>query len=265
METFNYKAQKNVPRLKGAPKYVKTPIESFRLFFTGEMLNNFVGYTNDVIRPVPERFYDVLEASTKYIHFRLVNHMDIQAFFGILCLKTAFRANLISTSTIWHHQSLNDLFSATMLHSRCMFISPFISFDVKASRTKRSKTKKFACMKELFQLMHVSKAKFRYHSLMLPVYETFYTYCGAIGFKHYGTNKPAKFGLLFTSPCDSATTYTYYTLPCVCKTKVAEFDAAKYYVTGTDTYTQYLGNKISSYSSIQDCNISLTGTLLLHL
>ena len=60
---------KNVPGPRGAAKYVQTPIESFRLFFTGEMVNDFVGYTNDVIRSVLERFSGVLEAPTKYMHF----------------------------------------------------------------------------------------------------------------------------------------------------------------------------------------------------
>ena len=108
---------KNVPGPRGAAKYVQTPIESFSLFFTDEMVNNIVGYTNDVIRPVLEKFSDVLDASTKYTHFRLVYHMDIQAFLCILYLRAALRVNLMSTGTIWHHESSNDLFSATMSQS----------------------------------------------------------------------------------------------------------------------------------------------------
>ena len=60
---------KNVPGLRSAVKFVQTPIESFRLLFTDEMVNNIVGYTNDVIWPVLVRFSDVLEASTKYTIF----------------------------------------------------------------------------------------------------------------------------------------------------------------------------------------------------
>ena len=248
---------KNVPGPRGAAKYVQTPIESFSLFFTDEMVNNIVGYTNDIIRPVLEKFSDVLDASTKYTHFRLVYHMDIQAFLCILYLRAALRVNLMSTSTIWHHESSNDLFSATMSHSRFKFISRFIAFDDKASRAERWKTDKFACMKELVKLMNVGNAKCRYPSPMLSVDESLYPYRGAIAFKQYNPNKPAKYGLLFKSLCDSTTTYTYYTLPYAGKPKFAEGDAAKHYVTGTDAYTQYLVHEISSYSSIQGCNISL--------
>ena len=34
---------RNVPGPRGTANYVETPVESFRLFFTDEMVNNFVG------------------------------------------------------------------------------------------------------------------------------------------------------------------------------------------------------------------------------
>ena len=173
---------KNVPGPRGAAKYVQTPIESFRVFFTDEMVNNIVGYTNDVIRPVLERFSDVLEASTKYTHFCLVDHVDMRAFLSILYLRAALRVNLMSTSTIWRHESSDDLFSATMTHSGFKFISRFITFDDKASRTERWKTDKFACMRDLFELMNVGSAKCRYPSPMLSVEETLYPYRRAVVF-----------------------------------------------------------------------------------
>ena len=174
---------KNVSGPRGAAKYVQTPIESFRLFFTGGMVYDIVGYTNDVIRSVLERFSDVLDPSTKYTHFRLVDLMDIRTFLGILYLKAALTVNLMSTSTIWHHASSNNFFSTTISHSRLKFISRFITFDDKASRTERWKTDQFACMSELFELMNVGNAKCRYPSPKLSVDETFYPYHGAIGFK----------------------------------------------------------------------------------
>ena len=96
---------KNVLGPRSAAKYVQMPIESFRLFFTDEMVNSIVGYTNDVIQPVLEKFSDALEASTKYTHFHLVDHMDIRTFLGILYLRAALRLNLMGTSTIWHHEN----------------------------------------------------------------------------------------------------------------------------------------------------------------
>ena len=62
----------------------------------------------------------------------------------------------MSTSTIWHHESSNELFSVTKSHSRFKFISRFITFDDKASRTEHWKTDNFACMRELFHLMSLA-------------------------------------------------------------------------------------------------------------
>ena len=112
-------------------------------------------------------------------------------------------------------------------------------------------------MRELSELMNVGNAKYRYPSPVLSVDETLYPYSETTGFKQYNLNKPAKYGLLFRSLCDSRTTYTYYTLPYAGKPKVAKGDAAKYYVTGTEDYIQYLVNEISNNSRIQGCNILL--------
>ena len=84
-----------------------------------------------------------------------------------------------------------------MSHSCFKFISHFIFFDDKASRTERWKTDKFTCMRELFELMNIGNAKCRYPSTMLSVNETLYPYRGAIGYKQCNPNKPAKYGLLF--------------------------------------------------------------------
>ena len=115
------------------------------------MVNNIVEYTNDVIRPVVERFSDdVLDASTKYTHFCIVDHMNIRASLGILYLRGALRMNLMSTST------------ATMSHIHFKLINRFITLDDKASRKEHWKTDKFACMRDLFELMNGDNAKCRY-------------------------------------------------------------------------------------------------------
>ena len=49
-----------------------------------------VKYTNDCIQSVLERFAPVPE-NGKSSYFRLVNHIDIKAFFGILYLYSAFQ------------------------------------------------------------------------------------------------------------------------------------------------------------------------------
>ena len=137
------------------------------------------------------------------------------------------------------------------------FISCFIVFDDKATRADRWKTNKFTCIKELFKTMNERNAKMRYPSPQLAINEILYSYRGFIGFKQYNPSKPAKYGLLYRSLCDSTTTYTYFTLTYAGKSESADGPAAKFYLTGTDEYTKYLVNKFSAYNSIQGCNISM--------
>ena len=88
---------KHKPGPRGTAKQVQTPLESFNLFFTDEMLEKVVTYTNNSIEPAMERFSDLLKESDKYLNFRKVDKIDITAFIGLLYLRAAFRLNLRET------------------------------------------------------------------------------------------------------------------------------------------------------------------------
>ena len=221
------------------------------------MIEKIVTHTNDVIETAMERFTDLLEESDKYPHFRKVDKMDISAFIGLLYLRTAFRLNLQETLEIWNHESARDVFAMTMLYNRFQFIRRFITFDDKSTRGDRWKSDKFACQRELFEMMNEQNSKRRFPSPLLAVDETLYPYCGSIGFKQYNPSKPAKYGLLYRSLCDSSVSYTYYTLPYAGKPEENTGEPRKYYVTGTDEYTKYLVTEFNRFNSIMGCNISM--------
>ena len=85
----------------------------------------------------------------------------------------------------------------------------------------------------------------RYPSSYLAIDET-YSYCGRIGIKQYNPSKPAKYGLLYRSLCDSTIPYTYFILPYAGKpNNFWANKASKYYVRGTDEYTKYLVTEAS--------------------
>ena len=112
-------------------------------------------------------------------------------------------------------------------------------------------------MWEIFEAMNSRNASMRCPSALLAVDETLYPYRGHIGFKQYNPQKPAKYGLLYRSLCDSTVTYTYFSLAYAGKPEVVGGNGAKFYITGTDEYTKYLVNGLSRYTSIQGCNISM--------
>ena len=97
----------------------------------------------------------------------------------------------------------------------------------------------------------------RYPTPQLGFDVILYPYRGCIGFKQYNPSKPAKYSLLYRSPRDSTTTYTYFTLVYAGKPESTGGPAANYCLTGTDEYTKYLVNEVSAYNSIQGCNISI--------
>ena len=162
-----------------------------------------------------------------------------------------------NTRGVWFHESTHDIFTAAMSWNRFHFICKFITFDDKPTCNDEWKNDKYACIRELFEKMNVQNVKRRFPSPLLAIDETLYLYCGAIGFKQYNPNKQAKYGLLYCSLCDSATSYTYFTLPYAGKPEEIAGEAAKFYVAGTDEYTKHLVTEFSQYNSIQGCNISM--------
>ena len=82
---------KHTPGPRGTAKQVQSPLQSFNLFFTDEMLEQVVTYTNNSIKPAMERF--LLKESDKYPHFRKVDKVDISAFIGFLYLRAVFCLN----------------------------------------------------------------------------------------------------------------------------------------------------------------------------
>ena len=238
-------------------KYAKTPVEAFILFFTKSMIKKIVCYTNAVIQPAIERLSDLFEQSDKYRHFLLVEQLDLEVFIRILYLRAPFRVNFLNREFIWNHESSHDVFTAMMPEKRFKFISCFITFDHKGTRADRWKTNKFACIRELFEAMNERNAKLRYPSPQLTIDETLYPYRSCIDFKQSNPSKPAKYGLLYRSLCDSMTTYTSFTLPYAGKPESTDGPAGKYYLTGTNKYTKYLVSEFSAYNSIQECNISM--------
>ena len=125
------------------------------------------------------------------------------------------------------------------------------------TQSDRWKTGKRACMRELFEDMNERNARMRHRSPLLAIDETLYPYRGHIGFKQYNPNKPAKYGLFYRSLCDSSLPYTYYNLPYAKKPAKVEGPATKYYIPGTNEYTNYLINELSVYCNPQGINISM--------
>lgn len=78
------------------------------------MINNFVKYTNQNIKPSIERFPDVDYESDKYTLSCLIDSNEIVAYIGLLHLHGALNLDLQNTCDLRFYESPNDLFAATM-------------------------------------------------------------------------------------------------------------------------------------------------------
>ena len=142
------------------------------LFFTDEMLEKLMTYTNNSIKPAMERFSNFLKEIDKYLHFQKVGKIDILAFIRLLYLHSAFRLNLCETVEIWNHKSSHNIFSKAMPYNQFQFILKFIPFDNKSTCNNQWIMDKFACLWELFKLNNEQNGKCRFPSLLLTVDET---------------------------------------------------------------------------------------------
>ena len=216
-------------------------------------MENIVQHTNQNI----EDFYELYPFARGETFATLVDLTDIKSYFGLMYLRASLKQNLFSSRNIWYHESANDIFAATMTLNRSSFITRFIQFDDKITRNERWKYDKFACIREFFEEVNKNNARYRYPSPYCGIDETLHPYRGHIGFKQYNPSKPAKYGLLYRSLCDSSVPYTYFTLPYAGKPEDINGEASKFYISGTDEYTKYLVQGFSDYNSIKGCNISM--------
>ena len=115
---------KNVP---GPRRAVKMRLFTYeRLFISDEILEQFIAHHREVI-----------ENSEKHSFYKSVDLTDIKAFLGLLYLRARLKLNLFDRETIWHHETANYFFEATMSLNGFTFISRFITFDDKSTHPKQ--------------------------------------------------------------------------------------------------------------------------------
>ena len=93
------------------------------------MINEILTNTNNSILDFCERFGDNLAGNDKYSYCAITDSIEIKAFFGLLYIRAPLKVNMLSTKTIWYHESSNDLFAATMSMNRFSFLSTILTFD----------------------------------------------------------------------------------------------------------------------------------------
>ena len=131
----------------------------------------------------------------------------MKAFIGIFYLQVTFWT-IIVYGTVKA--------PVVYLQHRCLwnalFLSRFIEFDDIHNCNDRLEFGKFILIRDFFKQVNKGSATHCVPSAYLAIDETLYPCRGRVGIRQYNPNKPAKYGLLYYSLCDSLVQYTYFTL-----------------------------------------------------
>ena len=129
-----------------------------------------------------------------------------------------------------------------------------VQFDDKETRAERWRMDRFTALRKIFENFNVNCTTLSIPSEYLAIDETLYPYRGMVKLKQYNPSKTAKYGILYQSISDSVVPFIYFTLPYAGKPEV---EVSEFYVTGTDEYSLYLVDKLSSNVDITGRNVSV--------
>ena len=165
-----------------------TPMQFFNYYFNSDMINLVVVHTNTKLRE---------NNITQY-----VDHIEIQAFFGLLVILGCTRKKDIDVETIWKEDSLHNLSwaSAAMSRDRFKLLSTFIRFDdINERQAQQQSGNRLCLVSELFNMFRKNLMGATIPGKDLCVDETLYGFRGRCPVTQYMKGKPNKFGIKFWS------------------------------------------------------------------
>ena len=148
------------PGNKGAAIGVSSIIAAWSLFFSDNVLNDIVTYTNMEIavqrlkytsdRPQEDDEGDPIR-NVRPSFVRDVNVVELKALLGLYYLAGVLNMNAVTTRELFDNDSGVGYFRATMSEKRFEFLTNCIRFDDKATRQQRREHDRLAPIRTLFE------------------------------------------------------------------------------------------------------------------
>ena len=133
------------------------------------------------------------------------------------------------------------------------FLYRHISFDDETTRDIRSKSDRFAAVRNIFELFNNQCMNNMAPCDYLSLDETLYAMRNQIGFKQFNPNKPSKYGMLFKSINAARYPYTYIASPYAGKPEAGD---GTYYYKGTENVVKNMVERFEKKQSLSGRNIS---------
>lgn len=183
------------------PEDVETasPMDFFKLFFTDEVCDEIVMYTNlEAIR-----FYNSNKSPVD--EWKLVDKDELHAFFGLLITAGHMKSCNENYRNFWHPFYGSTFFQATMGLTRFEQLLRFIRFDDKATRSARRKIDKLCPIRNVWEKVTGSFKKYYIPSQNLTIDEQLMPCRCRCSFIQFMPKKPDKYGIKIFWMCDSKT------------------------------------------------------------
>lgn len=194
-----------VPGVKGAAMDTETCLDSWRLFFSADILQMIVEHTNeklDIIRQNYQRDIDCMPT----------DQCEMEALFGLLYISGLRNLSHVDIHDLWKSNGLSpDIFRATMRENRFKLLLRALRFDDGETRLERRKADKMAPIRDLLDDFNDKCTKFYASGVNVTIDEMIAAFRGKCSFKQYIPSKPDKYGLKIFAMVDSKTWYTCYT------------------------------------------------------
>ncbi|XP_037052002.1 piggyBac transposable element-derived protein 4-like [Bradysia coprophila] len=176
-----------------------SPIDFFKLFFTDEVCDEILRYTNlEALR-----FYDSKKCPLD--EWKLVDKVELHAFFGLLITAGHMKSCNENYRNFWHPFYGSTFFQATMGLTRFEQLLRFIRFDDKNTRSARRKIDKLCPIRDVWEKVTGGFKKYYIPSQNLTIDEQLMPCRCRCSFIQFMPKKPDKYGIKIFWICDSKT------------------------------------------------------------
>ncbi|XP_030758010.1 piggyBac transposable element-derived protein 3-like [Sitophilus oryzae] len=200
-------AQANIitklPGVRPIAKNATTILDCWKLFFSDEVIQDIVRYTNQKLRSLQslyKRERDCLPT----------DYDKINAFIGVLYMAGVLRSQHLHTYNLWSSDgTAPEFFAAVMSERRFHIILRAIRFDDSDTREERRDIDNLAPIRELFEHINQRCSACYTVGIFTTIDEMLEGFRGRCKFRQYIANKPAKYGIKIYSLADAKIFYTY--------------------------------------------------------
>lgn len=193
-----------MPGVTQRAKSATSEVDCWNLFFSNDMLQTILAYTNSRIARRIASCQDL----SKHTYMKECSMIEFKAFIGLLYIAGLIRSGRQNLSDLWASDGTGvEIFRLVMSEQRFHFIQSCLCFDDDATRDQRKFLDNLAPIRDLFEIF-VENCKTAYiPSDCLTIDEMLIAFRGRCRFRQYIPSKPAKYGIKIIALVDAENYY----------------------------------------------------------